>query len=146
MTYILIFRPLSCLQAKIYAYGKVDIQSDFSILSDPILQNLMVYIRKRLSSAFQWYKPFEKMLRPSPSVRAVNEKFHSDASLRSELVMYLDWHLLWRHGGGLFEPKYGWKMIDLGPKTWFSVFGPFYDVIKGVILGQKSPKCVFLYS
>ena len=85
-------------------------------------------------------------LRPSPSVRAVNEKFLSDASLRSELVLYLDWHLLWRPGGGLFEPKYGWKMIDLGPKTWFSGFGPFCDVIKGVNSGQKTPKCVFLYS
>ena len=96
-------------------------------------------------------------LRPSPPVRAVNEKFLSNASLRSEL--------LWRHKGVRFGSKYikmcvlifltllesfveiGWKLFDLGQKNWFSGFSdPRYDVIEGSDSAQNTPKCVFLYS
>ena len=41
----------------------------------------------------------------------------------------------------------GWKLFNLGQKNWFSGFsGPRYDVIEGSDSGQKTLKCVFLYS
>ena len=43
--------------------------------------------------------------------------------------------------------KFHWKWVKndwfRSRKVIFGVYGPFYDVIKGVNSGQKTPKCVF---
>ena len=102
MTYIPNFRPLSCLQTKIYAYAKVDIQSDFSILSDPISQKWGQPHLKPLNSAFQWYQPFWKI---PTTARDMNFRIQTIDFYEKTLPVPLP-EALWRHSDVIGQNKF----------------------------------------